>query len=170
MANVGMYEYPLIKGMTSSNYDSLLISRHPYGHNTIESKSGIVIDGKVIPGVGDPNVDEAMSVYIIDLSTERVNYKIKTGYQVGEWVDDKEVVGGSSPNSIAVGQQLAYITNATNDNITVLDYRSGKIVKHIQLSIDSTLDKLRGYLPFGIELSPDEKDCMLHYLDLMPLQ
>ena len=166
VANVGMYEYPLIQGMTSSNYDSLLIPRHPYGHNTVESKSGTVIDGKVIPGVGDPNVDESMSVYIIDLWTESVNYKIKTGYQIGEWVDNKEVVGGSSPNSIAIGQQLAYITNATNDNITVLDYRNGKIVKHIQLSIDSTLDKLRGYLPFGIELSPDEKRLYVALLGL----
>ena len=56
VANVGMYEYPLIQEITSSNYDSMLIPRHPYGHNTDESKSGTVIDGKVIPGVGDPNV------------------------------------------------------------------------------------------------------------------
>jgi DNA-binding beta-propeller fold protein YncE len=166
VANVGMYEYPLIKGMNKSNYDSLLISRHPYGHNTIESKSGTVIDGKQIPGVGDPNIAEAMSVYVIDLLHNTINHKVKTGYQIGDWVDGKEVIGGSSPNSIAVGKRMAYITNATNDNITVLDYRSGKIVKHIQLLIDSNLDKLRGYLPFGIELSPDEKRLYVALLGL----
>ena len=38
-------------------------------------------------------------------------------------IEDAEVVGGASPNSIAVGKQFAYVTNATNDNISVIDYR-----------------------------------------------
>lgn len=54
VANVGMYEYPLIKGATPENYDSLLISYHPYGDNTKESINGTVIEGREIPGVGSP--------------------------------------------------------------------------------------------------------------------
>ena len=63
----------------------------------------------------------------------------------------------SSPNSIAIGNQYAFVSNATNDNISVIDYRTGKIVKHIQLQITPVLDSVRGYLPFGITLSPDQK-------------
>lgn len=157
VANVGMYEYPLIEGLTKENYDSLLISGHPYGHNTNESRNGIILNGKKIPGVGDPNVDEAMSVFIIDLDSNRIRAKVKTGLLVGEIIDNKEVIGGSSPNSIAIGNQYAYVSNATNDNISVIDYRTGKIIKHIPLEITPVLDSVRGYIPFGLILSPDQK-------------
>lgn len=157
VANVGMYAYPLIEGMTVQNYDSLLIPHHPYGDNTKESINGTVIDGKKIPGVGSPASPEAMSVFVIDLATNKVLSKLKTGHQIGELIEDIEVVGGASPNSIAVGKQLAYITNATNDNISVIDYRTQKIVKHIPIKVSPLLDKYRGLLPFGITLSKDEK-------------
>ena len=156
VANVGMYAYPLIEGMTPQNYDSLMISSHPYGHNTPESRTGTIINGHNIPGVGDPRSDESMSVYIIDLQTNEVTHRIPTGHQVGDWIEGKEIIGGSSPNSIAIGKELAYITNATNDNITVLNYRTGVVKREIKISIDPNLDYLRGYLPFGIEISPDE--------------
>nr|WP_214459596.1 bifunctional YncE family protein/alkaline phosphatase family protein [Flavihumibacter fluvii] len=157
VANVGMYSYPLIKGATPKNYDSLLIHWHPYGNNTKESIEGTVIDGKEIPGLGSPHAPEAMSVYSIDLTTNKVVARLKTGMQIGQMVEDAEVVGGASPNSIAVGKKYAYVTNATNDNIAVIDYRSHKIVSHIPIKVDARIDKFRGLLPFGITLSKDEK-------------
>lgn len=157
VANVGMYSYPLIEGMTEQNYDSMLIAHHPYGDNTKESINGTIIDGKKIPGVGSPSSPEAMSVFVIDMATNKVLSKLKTGHQVGELIEDIEVVGGASPNSIAVGKQFAYITNATNDNISVIDYRTQKMVKHIPIKVNPLLDKYRGLLPFGISLSKDEK-------------
>lgn len=157
VANVGMYAYPLIKGATPENYDSLLIPWHPYGDNTKESISGTVINGREIPGVGSPHAPEAMSVYTIDLTTNKVLSRLKTGMQIGQMVEDAEVVGGASPNSIAVGKKYAYVTNATNDNIAVIDYRLHKIVTHIPIKVDPRIDKYRGLLPFGITLSKDEK-------------
>ena len=156
VANVGMYSYPLIEGMTPENYDTMMISRHPYGDNTRESIEGTTIEGKKIPGVGSPLAPEAMSVYSIDLQTNKVVDKFKTGFQIGEMVEDAEVVGGASPNSIAVGSKYIYVTNATNDNIGVIDYKNHKIVKHIPIKIDPRIDKYRGALPFGICLSNDE--------------
>ena len=157
VANVGVYSYPLIEGATKKNYDSLLIPYHPYGDNTKESIEGAVIAGKKIPGVGSPNSPEAMSVFVVDLKTNKVVAKLKTGHLVGHMIEDAAVVGGASPNSIAVGSKYAYVTNATNDNIAVIDYTSNKIVKHIQLKVDRRIDKQRGLLPFGITLSKDEK-------------
>jgi hypothetical protein len=66
-------------------------------------------------------------------------------------------VGGASPNSIAVGKKYAYVTNATNDNISVIDYRAGKIISHIPIRVDKRIDWYRGLLPFGITLSKDER-------------
>jgi DNA-binding beta-propeller fold protein YncE len=157
VANVGMYEYPLIEGAAATNYDSLLIPWHPYGDNTKESIEGTVIEGKRIPGVGSPLAPEAMSVFVIDLSTNKVIDKFKTGHQIGQMIEDAEVVGGASPNSIAVGKKYAYVTNATNDNISIIDFHQHKIIGHIPIHIDSRLDKYRGLLPFGITLSRDEK-------------
>ncbi|KIC89586.1 phosphoesterase [Flavihumibacter sp. ZG627] len=166
VANVGMYSYPLIQGATQANYDSLLINWHPYGDNTKESIEGTVIDGKTIPGVGSPHSPEAMSVYAIDLSKNKVIHQLKTGMQLGQMVEDAEVVGGASPNSIAVGKKYAYVTNATNDNIAVIDYRLHKIVKHIPIKVDKRIDQYRGLLPFGISLSKDERTLYVALLGL----
>jgi hypothetical protein len=62
--------------------------------------------GKKIPGVGSPNSPEAMSVFVIDLESNKVLSKLKTGHQIGELIEDIEVVGGASPNSIAVGKKI----------------------------------------------------------------
>ncbi len=155
VANVGMYAYPLIEGATEKNYDSMMISHHPYGDNTRESREGTEVEGRKIPGVGDPNSPEGMSVFTIDLTTNTVTSKLKTGLLIGQMIEGAEVTGGSSPNSVAIDGNVAYITNATNDNIAVIDYRQGKILRHIPIKVDPRIDKYRGLLPFGIELSKD---------------
>ncbi len=157
IANVGMYSYPLVEGMDSANFNSMVINWHPYADNTIASIEGTTIDGKKIPGLGSPLSPEAMSVFTIDLSTNKIIDKFKTGHQIGQMIEDAEIVGGASPNSIAVGNKYAYVTNATNDNISVIDYKNRKIISHIQLKVDKRIDKYRGLLPFGITLSKDEK-------------
>ncbi|MFM9945571.1 MAG: YncE family protein, partial [Bacteroidia bacterium] len=157
VANVGMYSYPLIEGANPKNYDSLLISRHPYGNDTKESIEGTVLEGRCIPGVGSALAPEAMSVFTIELSNNNVVDRFKTGHQIGEMLEDAEVVGGASPNSIAVGKNFAYVTNATNDNISIIDFKNHKIIGHIPIKVSSKIDKLRGLLPFGITLSKDEK-------------
>lgn len=157
VANVGMYAYPLVNGTTKENIKNQYINWHPYGNNTKASIEGTIIDGKAIPGLGEPNVKESMSVYCIDLMTNTIKARLKTGLQLGEFVEDAEVIGGASPNSIAVGNKFAYVTNATNDNIAVIDYKKGGIIRHIPIKVDSKLDKLRGLLPFGIAVTKDEK-------------
>lgn len=157
VANVGMYAYPVITGATPENYDSLMISHHPYGNNTPESIHGTVVEGRQIPGLGSPLHPDAMSVFTIDLQTNKVLEKFKTGHQIGQMIEDAEVVGGASPNSIAVGKQFAYVTNATNDNISVIDYKNHKLIGDIPILVDVRIDKYRGLLPFGIALTKDEK-------------
>ena len=157
IANVGMYAYPIVEGTTKENIKTQYVNWHPYGNNTKESIEGTEIDGKKIPGLGSPNAPESMSVFCIDLTTNKTFAKLKTGMLVGELVEDAEVIGGASPNSIVVSSKYAYVTNATNDNIAVIDYKKGRIVKHIPIKVDQRIDKLRGLVPFGIDLSKDEK-------------
>ncbi|MFM6938430.1 MAG: YncE family protein, partial [Aquirufa sp.] len=151
------------------NLQSQYIPHHPYGNDTKESREGTRVAGKEIPGLGDPRADEAMSVYQIDLRTNQNVQIYKPGFQIGEMVEEMEVVGGSSPNSIAVGSQYVYVSNATNDNIAVIDYRSKKILTHIPIQFSKPLDKRRGYLPFGLTLSKDEKTLYVTLLGLNAL-
>lgn len=157
VANVGMYTYPIVEGTTKDNIQSQYINWHPYGNNTKESINGTIIDGKRIPGLGDPNTEEAMSVYVIDLTKNTIKAKLKTGMLLGELVEDAEVIGGASPNSIVINNQYAFVTNATNDNIAVIDYKKGKIKTHIPIKVDANIDQYRGLLPFGIDISKDNK-------------
>lgn len=157
VANVGMYTYPIVEGTTKENIQSQYINWHPYGNNTKESINGTIIDGKRIPGLGDPNTEESMSVYVIDLTKNTIKAKLKTGMLLGELVEDAEVIGGASPNSIVINNQYAFVTNATNDNIAVIDYKKGKIKTHIPIKVDANIDQYRGLLPFGIDISKDNK-------------
>ena len=157
VCNVGMYSYPLVSGMTEINKDSMMIPWHPYGDNTHESINGTIAEGRKVPGVGSPSSPEAMSVYAIDLVTNQVTARLKTGHQVGQMLEDIEVTGGASPNSVAMGNTLAYVSNATNDNISVINFRDGKIIRHIPIKVDKRIDRYRGLLPFGLTLSKDEK-------------
>ena len=157
VANIGMYDYPIIPDITKENYDSMLMPWQPYGNNTKESINGTTYNGRAIPGVGDPLSPDAMSVFNIDLNTNKVVDKFKTGYQIGEMVEGAEVVGGASPNAIAIGKEFAYVSNATNDNISIIDYKNHKIIGAIPIQLNDTIDQYRGYLPFGITMTKDEK-------------
>jgi len=157
VANVGLYSYALMPDITPENYNHKLLPWHPYGNNTPESIHGTTYKGRVVPGVGSPLAPEAMSLYSIDLLTNKVVDRFKTGLQIGQMIEGAEVVGGSSPNSVVVGSKLAYVTNATNDNISIINYKNHKISGTIPIHFAPELDHYRGLLPFGLCLSKDEK-------------
>ncbi len=158
VANVGLYEYPLIPGVTPTNKDSFMMQFPFYGIPSKEADEGITLpDGRFIPGLGSALAEEAMSVWLVDLEKNEVTGKFKTGYQIGEKVEETEIVGGASPNSIAVGRRYAYVSNATNDLITIIDTRKNKIAGDIKLKAHPELDRYRGIMPFGLCLSADER-------------
>lgn len=158
VANVGLYEYPLIPGVTPTNKDSMMMQFPYYGIPAKEAEEGVRLpDGRFIPGLGSALAEEAMSVWVVDLRTHTVTGKFKTGHQIGETIEDVEIVGGASPNSVAVGSRYAYISNATNDLITILDWKNNTVAGEIRLKTHPALNRYRGLMPFGLTLSPDER-------------
>lgn len=157
VANVGLYNYPKLPGVTPTNKDTMMLKFPAYGAHTKESREGVEIEGRRIPGLGSPLADEAMSVWTVDLATNKVTARLKTGVQIGEMIEEAEVVGGSSPNSVVVGNPYAFASNATNDNISLIDYRTRKLAGTISLKIDPKLDRYRGLMPFGLTLTKDQK-------------
>ena len=158
VANVGLYDYPLIPGVTPDNKDSMMMQFPFYGLPSEEAEEGITLpDGRFIPGLGSALAEEAMSVWVVDLDKNEVDAKFKTGYQIGEKLEETEIVGGASPNSVAIGSRYAYVSNATNDLISVIDLKRNKIVREVKLTTNRRLDHFRGVMPFGLCLSADEK-------------
>ncbi len=159
VANVGLYDYPLATGVTPMNKDTFHLDFPAFGIPSKEATTeGVTLaDGRFIPALGSALADEAMSVWVIDLDKNTVLAKLKTGLQIGEKIEGVEIMGGASPNSVAVGSKFAYISNATNDLISIIDIAKNKAIGNITLKVDKRIDKYRGLMPFGLTLSKDEK-------------
>jgi YVTN family beta-propeller protein len=159
-ANVGMFEYSRIEGVDLDNPDRQGLPLPPFSFLSKEAREGVEIDGYRVPGLGDPNVPESFSVWEVDVSdpaAPRVTAKVKTGVQVGEMVEGIPAVGGASPNSVAAADRRVFVSNGNNDTISVLDAKKADVVQTIRIQLDERLGRLRGIIPFGLALSPDQR-------------
>ncbi len=155
VSNVGMFEYSLIPGYDPKDPRETGLDFPPFGFPSKEATEGTTIDGRKIPGLGDPNVPESNSVFVIDVAdaaNPRVTAKIRTGIPIGAGS-----VGGSSPGAVVAGRKKVFVSNASQDSITIIDARKQKIEKTIVLEPAEPVRGLRGVLPFGMALSPDER-------------
>jgi DNA-binding beta-propeller fold protein YncE len=160
VANVGMYAYPVVPGVNEVTKDSFLLHFPAYGAHTKESNEGVVREGRFIPGLGDPNADESMSVWIVNTETNTVTNKIKTGAAIGEFIEDLEVVGGSHPNSIVCDDRYAYVSQTGSDDIAVIDLKKSRLLKSWPIRTSSILDNTKGYMPYGLDI--DRKNGRLY--------
>jgi YVTN family beta-propeller protein len=160
VANVGMFEYSKIGKIEAKSDFKNALDFPAFGYNTTEMKNGILKDSLYIPGLGDPNDERAFSVWAIsveDFDHPKVTAKIKTGNLVGQMVEGIPAVGGSSPNSLVATSDWLFVSNGNNDNITVIDIKTDKVIREIFLKPDETLKHFRGVIPFGLAVSPDQK-------------
>jgi DNA-binding beta-propeller fold protein YncE len=155
VSNVGMFQYSLVPGYDKKNPQKTGLEFPAFGFPSPEATQGAVVEGKQIAGLGDPNVPESNSVFAIDVSNPaqpRVVAKVRTGIPVGE-----RSVGGSSPGDVMAGKKEVFVSNASQDSITILDARTNKVKKTVVLEPADSVKGLRGVLPFGMALSPDEQ-------------
>ncbi len=160
VANVGMYQYGYIKKKKNGEWKNDVLDYPPYAYGSDESVKGISNDTIQVPALGPANSDNSFSVWAFNVSkpaSPSILSKIKTGTLTGQMVEGIPAVGGSSPNSIVAAGNYIFISNGSNDNITVLDSRKQKIVTHIKLIPEPLLAGRRGIIPFGLAVSPDEK-------------
>ena len=106
VSNVGMFEYPLLPGVTPTSGPTSGLSFPAYGVPSKEAEEGVVVDGRKIPGLGSPNHPDAMSVFKVNLETGKVEAKIKTGYLVGQRRGDINTVGGRQSQYGGSGQAV----------------------------------------------------------------
>jgi YVTN family beta-propeller protein len=114
-----------------------------------------------IPGLGDPNVPESSSVFVLDVTAPqapRVVRKLKSGLLVGEVEDGIASFGASHPNAVAIGARAAYVSNGNNDSVSIVDTTTLEVVRTVPLAIFRGKDSsLKGLQPVAVTLSRDEK-------------
>ncbi len=133
VANVGMFEYQKIPGTDEADPETGL--EYPaFGFGTREMREGVEVEGKRVPGLGDPNAPESFSVWTVSLGPDgpRVTSKVKTGTLVGEPVEGIPAVGGSSPNSLVATSKHVFVSNGNNDTVSVLDLHTDEILTEIR--------------------------------------
>ena len=160
VANVGMFEYKPIERIDKDNMKETAPAFPPFPYLSDDSRNGVTNDTIKIPGLGDPNVPESFSVWsfnLLDKRSPELTGKIKTGILVGEPVEGIPAVGGASPNSLVATNKYVFVSNGNNDNISVIDIMLDTVAHTIHLDLDERVDHLRGKIPFGLALSPDNK-------------
>lgn len=160
VANVGMFEYRKIGNIEAEKDYKNALGFPPFGFGTDEMKKGTRINSMDIPGLGDPNVPESFSVWsfsVKDPAKPQILAKIKTGVPVGEIIEGIPAVGGASPNSLAITDKYVFVSNGTNDNISVIDIVHDTIALEIPLKLDPAVRQFRGVIPFGLAVSHDQK-------------
>ncbi len=160
VANVGMFEYSRVASLNPDSVEQTALDYPAFAYNSLEARDGIHNDSVNIPGLGDPNVLESFSVWTIDLKAEggpSVVAKTKTGTLIGNMIEDIPAVGGASPNSLVATDEYVFVSNGSNDNISVIDPRVDTVIATIPLPLDPRVDKFRGKIPFGLAISPDQK-------------
>jgi YVTN family beta-propeller protein len=154
VANVGMFEYDYYRDADGKRAK---LAFPPVGVPSQEAEDGLVVDGVTVPALGDMNDIRGMSVWTVDIGKRKkpnVVNRTNTGHLVGEQLEDFPAVGGSSPNSIVATESHVYISNGSNDSITVLNRETGEREPDIDLILDESSRNLRGLIPFGMALSP----------------
>jgi len=160
VANVGMFEYSKIGNIEEEKDYKKALDFPAFGFGSEEMKNGTRINSMEIPGLGDPNVPESFSVWSFSVKNPtkpEIQAKIKTGVLVGEMIEGIPAVGGSSPNSLAMTDRYVFVSNGTNDNISVIDMNHDTIAAEIPLKLDESVKQFRGVIPFGLAVSPDQK-------------
>jgi YVTN family beta-propeller protein len=160
VANVGMFEYSKIGNIEAEKDYQKALDFPAFGYGSEEMKKGTRINSMDIPGLGDPNVPESFSVWSFSVKNPEkpeIQTKIKTGVLVGETIEGIPAIGGSSPNSLAVTDRYVFVSNGTNDNISVIDILHDTIATEIPLKLDPAVKQFRGVIPFGLAVSPDQK-------------
>jgi YVTN family beta-propeller protein len=156
VVNIGMFEYRPIPKQGANDRG---LRFPPFGFPSREARDGVYVEGRTVPGLGDPNVPESFSVWGLDISNPtvaRVVSRIKTGYRVGGLTPQGfPAVGGSGPSAVIAGADRVYVSNANNDTIQAFDVRTGRTQFTTVLSPTPALRRLRGTMPFGLALSPD---------------
>ncbi|HTS62190.1 MAG TPA: bifunctional YncE family protein/alkaline phosphatase family protein [Candidatus Acidoferrales bacterium] len=151
VTNLGMFEYQAIPGADPKNPLETGLPFPAFGFPSPESITGAertTARGPVrVPGLGEPNVREANSVCVIDVS--KPNAPSVVAFVATGAPFSAASLAGASPSGIAAAGDRVFVSNANLDTVTAIDASSLRIVSEISIRIPG-LEQFRGVLPIGL--------------------
>lgn len=151
VTNLGMFQYQAIPGADPKAAKATGLPFPAFGFPSAEAVEGAerkTERGTVkVPGLGDPNVREANSVCVVDVADPaamKVVTFVRTGLPFGG-----KVAGGSSPSGVVATADWVFVSNASDDSVTVIDAKTNTVAAEIPIRI-AGLETLRGVLPIGL--------------------
>ncbi len=158
VANIGIFDYSVIPNPTDGKGDPAGITLPPFAFPSKESMTGVQMEGRFVPGIGDPRTPDAQSVFTYALSDPSKPYlkrKTKSGLLIHAPADGGKAVGGSSPNAVLVHGSGVYVTNANSDTVQIFSRSNMELKRTIKLTPHPYLARLRGVIPSGMAMSQD---------------
>ncbi len=155
VANIGVFDYSLIP---KGSGDKRGLTVPAFGFPSKEAEEGVFREGRQVPGLGDPLVPDANSVWLINVANPSqpvVTTKVKTGILIHAPADSGKAVGGSAPNALLLSKDILFVTNANNDTVQYLDALTLKSLRTVKLAPEPTLATLRGVIPTGMAITDD---------------
>jgi YVTN family beta-propeller protein len=142
VTNCGMFEYHALDGAPDAG-----LPFPAFGFPSAEAVHGVELGGIRVQGLGDPNVREADSVAVVDVTNPaamKVEAFVHTGLDFGGVVR-----GGSGPAGILAAAGRVFVANANDDSVSILDPATNRIEAEIPIRIPG-LEGLRGVIPIGL--------------------
>ncbi len=163
VTNVGMFQYNVIAGADKKRPKETGLPFPPFGFPSPQAIDGTTAkngEGKtvVIPGLGNPNAPESNSLCVVDVQ-DPAHASVVTFVRTGR-VFGPNSLGGSSPSGVlAIGRKV-FVSNSTNDSVSVIDADALRIEREIELRVPS-LEKYRGVLPIGLGYLKSRKQVLV---------
>ncbi len=157
VANSGLFEYKTIPG--ADNADRLHSGLHfpPFGYPSAAARNGVAVEGRTIPGLGDPNDPRGSSLWTYDVPTRRHVASLRLGTPIET---THHVIGGAAPSALVAGSNEVYVVLAHEDAVAVISSDGRSLKAEIPLSPfigpgfqDREGQPLRGVMPSGVALS-----------------
>ncbi|MEQ1933086.1 MAG: alkaline phosphatase family protein, partial [Fimbriimonadaceae bacterium] len=155
VANIGIFDYTVVGVPEKGKGDPRGLSLPPFGFPSKEALFGIEMEGRKVPGLGDPRVPESQSVWMYTLkdNVPKLNKTAKSGLLIHAPADGGKAVGGSAPNELLVKNGELFVSNANNDTISVFDVNSLKLLRNLKLTVTPQTARLRGVIPSGMAMN-----------------
>jgi YVTN family beta-propeller protein len=159
VTNVGMFTYHVLPGADAAHPIETGLPFPAFGFPSKEAEKGVRAkngSGKTVrvPPLGNPNALESNSVCVLDVADARHPHVVKfvrTGLPFGAGS-----LGGSAPAGVLATDSRVFVSNSTNDSISILNASTLEVVADVPLRI-AGLEKFRGILPIGMAYYPQRQ-------------
>ena len=160
--NTGLFEYTTIPGVKREDPIGTGLHFPPFAYPSKEAREGATVEGRKIPGLGDPNSPRGSSLWTYDIHD--VIHPVRTAeLHLGQPIteDPNGQVGGSAPTGVIAARDAVYVSLAHQDAIAKISPDGTRVLAETQLSPFPTADfhdaqnrPLRGVMPSGLALGP----------------